>query len=190
LIIFLLFAIDMASHPVKLWGKHCNNFHQVSGELFHVCLRGALGSQYQVADEDFTLQRVGDRYVYLAPLVHRSFFTWYSTGKSPGYVAVDALNPDEPAKVVVGKDFKYVPSAYFDKNLKRHLRDNGFLFNGLEDYSFELDDENNPFFVVTTYHASLGWGGKIVDGVVVVHPVDGKIQKYATAAVPAWVDRV
>lgn len=103
---------------------------------------------------------------------------------------MDALNPSEPAKVVVGKDFHYVPSAHFGKNLKRHLRANGFLFAGLKDYSFELDDENNPFFVITTYHPSLGWGGKVVDGVVIVNPVDGKFQEYATADVPAWVDRV
>lgn len=151
---------------------------------------GSLGSQFQVHSDDFTLQRVGERYIYVAPLSHRSFFTWMSTKNSPGYVVVDALDPNLPATVVTGLEFRYLNSAFFSNNLKRHLRSNGFLFTGLEDYSLELDDENNPFFVVTTYQASLGWGGQIIDGVVVVNPTTGEITRYASADVPAWVDRI
>jgi hypothetical protein len=61
---------------------------------------------------------------------------------------------------------------------------------GLTDYTFEIDDAGNPFWVVTKYDKKIGFAGNEATGVVVVDAQTGAITDYAISAVPKWVDRV
>ena len=85
---------------------------------------------------------------------------------------------------------KYVPSACFGYDLKRHIHSKhpGAIVN---DFYFELDEDKKPYYVCpyVIYRAGL-FGVKDVGGVILVDPISGEMEKYALADVPQWVDRV
>lgn len=150
---------------------------------------GSLGSRYRLGS--YTIQRVADKLVWVAPLEFAGFRSWERFGKSPGYVIVSAENPSETPQLVCEHDLKIMPSAYFGSNLERHLYTNGYQARGTMDYTFELDDEGNPFWVVTLYDYSIQYWAEQIQGVLTVNPKTGEITEYDdTKEVPAWVDRI
>jgi hypothetical protein len=72
----------------------------------------------------------------------------FQRGWNPGYIVVSATNPRD-VKYVENFPIKYQPNAYFFDNLQRHTRFWGGLLTGLTDYSFEVNDEGRPYWVVT-----------------------------------------
>ena len=74
---------------------------------------------------------------------------------TPGYITVSATNPQDVNLVQKFNDqdlkIKYQDEAYLGENIKRHIRDSGFQSEGLTDFSFELDDNGYPYWVITTY---------------------------------------
>ena len=152
----------------------------------------ALGSEVELGK--FTLQKVKDKLYYVAPLLHSGFFKWFGNSYTSGYIIVNALN-DKDIKLVQevnGKKIKikYQPNAYFGDLLERKLYFNGFASKGLSDYSFEIDDEGNPFWCVTTYEKRVGYSGDDATGVVVVDPETGDYKQYGLNDAPKWVDRI
>lgn len=151
----------------------------------------SIGSQFHVSQEAMTLQLVNGDLWYVAPLEFSGFSVWTSADVTPGYVMVHGEDPTRQAIVKLGHKFRYMPSACLWDNLERHLWTSGYLFNGLTDYSFELDDENGkPWWVVTVYEPTAAWSAKKVTGVVIVDPETGDISPYAPDNIPEWVDRV
>lgn len=152
----------------------------------------ALGSQVEVGE--FTnKQQVNGRLVYVAPLEYRDFWKWNSNKSgTPGYVIVSATNPNDVQLIRTLEDksikLKYLSSAFFGSDLKRHLRNNGFRNVGLTEYSFELDDEGNPYWVVTTYENTTLWNNPEATGVVVCNPQSGECKWYSISDAPEWVD--
>ena len=78
---------------------------------------------------------------------------------------------------------------------KRHLHFNGYSGYGLTEYSFELDNERNPYWVVTLWKPTIHYGGPEVLGVVVVDPETGETQPYfldevGDGGIPAWIDLI
>lgn len=152
----------------------------------------ALGSKVEVGE--FTnKQQVDGKLVYVAPLDHRSFWKWNANKSgTPGYVVVSATNMNDVQliKEVDGKEIKikYSESAYFSDNLKRNIRSKGFRNVGLTEYSFELDDDGNPFWVVTTYKNTTLWGNGEATGVVICDPQTGECEWYSVKDAPEWVD--
>jgi len=152
---------------------------------------GAIGSQYHLGDP--TLQLVKGELWYAFPLEYDGLMVANSTGSIPGYVIVSAENPDLPARFVKfnsGSEMVYSPSAYFSNDLERHLRENGYLNKGLMDFSFELDENYHPWWVVSVFTPTVSWSGYKVDGVVVVDPTTGNSTYYSIGRVPQWIDRV
>lgn len=152
----------------------------------------ALGSQMYVGK--FTnKQNVNGKLVYVAPLEHRDIFKW-SSNKSgtTGYIVVSATNPNDVTLVkdVNGKPLhlKYLESAFFSSDLKRHLRDCGYRNVGLTEYSFELDDTGYPYWVVTTFENTTLWQNPEATGVVICDPQTGKCEWYSVSDAPEWVD--
>ena len=84
---------------------------------------------------------------------------------------------------------KYMPSAYFGKNLYRHLRFKypTFIFG---DENFELDNEGNPYWIVPVMKFSGIELRREVKGVVILDPVSGDSKYYDVKDVPSWVDHV
>lgn len=151
----------------------------------------SLGSQFQVGF--FTnKQQIGGKLYYVAPLEYRGFFKWKNNEGTPGYVKVSCTNPNDVTLVTSldEKDLclKYVNSAFFGDNLKRHLRFSGYKNVGLTEFSFELDDQGYPYWVVTTYKNKLFCGGSETTGVVICDPQTGKCEWYSVQESPEWVD--
>lgn len=151
---------------------------------------GAIGSQFEVAKDFMTLQMIGGELWYVAPLDYRGFGVWTSAKNAPGYVMIHGEDPLHPVTVKTDEKYTYMPGAYFDENLERHLWNNGFMRKGLTDYSFEINEKGKGLWVVTVFEPTIGWWGKKALGVAIVNPVDGKIDFHEMGKIPHWVDRV
>jgi hypothetical protein len=152
----------------------------------------ALGSQAHVGD--LQKQRIGNTLYWVGFLEHRGFFAWYSQGATPGYVRVSATDASDAELVTSVKDkplhMRYLNSGYFGDDAERHLRFSGYATKGLTDFSPEVDDEGNPFLVVTVFDRTVGLAGNDATGVIVLDVQTGEQTYYAVKDVPAWVDRV
>ena len=153
----------------------------------------ALGSQVELGN--FCIQKVGSELYWVAPLLHSGFLKWFNNKEgTAGYVMVSATNERDVKLVqqVNGKDIKikYQPNAYFGSELHRHTYFNGNTTVGLTDFSFEIDDAGNPFWVITKYDKKIGFAGKEATGIVVVDAQSGAINEYTIAKTPLWVDRI
>ena len=149
----------------------------------------AIGSQFHVAKDYMTLQMVKGELWYVAPLEFNGFTEWTNADVSPGFVMVDAEDPYYPVQIDLNHQFKYMTEACFGDNLKRHLRNNGFWWKGITDYSFEVDDSLHAFWVVTVFKPTIAYSGEVVTGVVTVNPETGEVKEYPLGSIPHWIDR-
>ncbi len=153
----------------------------------------ALGSQVTLGE--FTKQNVDGNLYWVAPLLHSGFFKWNGNKEgTPGYIMISATNQQDIKLVqeIDGKKIKikYQPNAFFGTDLARHVYMSGYKNIGLTDYSFELNDENKPYWVITKYKKSFGFGGSKTEGVIIVDAETGDIESYDLENIPQWVDRV
>ncbi|MCF6140211.1 hypothetical protein L1S34_02815 [Flavobacterium sp. K77] len=171
----------------------------VDEELAHLLGEKILGSQpalgSQVELGDFCIQKVNNSLYWVAPLLHSGFFKWFNNQEgTAGYVMVSATNERDVKLVqnVAGKavKIKYQQGAYFQSDIHRHVYFNGNATVGLTDFSFEIDDAGNPFWIVTKYDKKIGFSGKEATGTLVVDAQSGAITEYAIANTPKWVDRI
>jgi hypothetical protein len=171
----------------------------VDEDLAHLLGEKVLGSQpalgSQVELGEFCIQKVNNDLYWVAPLLHSGFFKWMNNQKgTAGYVMVSATNERDVKLVqnIEGKaiKIKYQPQAYFQSNLERFLYFSGYSTVGLTDFSFEIDDQGIPFWVITKYEKRIGFSGNEALGVVLVNAQTGAIKEYSIATTPAWVDRI
>ena len=153
----------------------------------------ALGSQVELGH--FCIQKVGKSLFWVAPLLHSGFFKWINNQEgTAGYVIVSATNERDVKLVqnIDGKNIKikYQPEAFFGSQLARHIYMNGNATIGLTDFTFEIDDLGNPFWVVTTFDKKIGFSGNDATGVVIVDAQTGAISNFSIDKAPKWVDRV
>ena len=85
---------------------------------------------------------------------------------------------------------KYQKEAYFSQDLARHIYTKGYDNVGLTDFSFEIDDDGNPYWVVSMYKRTIGVTGNDVVGVLTVNPETGEIKDYSVENAPKWIDRI
>jgi hypothetical protein len=148
----------------------------------------SLGSQVTLGSP--TIQKVKNKLVWVVPLLHSGFFKWTSNiNGTPGYILVSATDQKD-VTYVDSYPIKYQPNAYFLDNLQRHVRFSGGLFTGLTDYSFEINDEGRPYWVVTTYKNLVGVSLPEANGIITVDAATGETTRYGIKDVPKWVDRV
>lgn len=153
----------------------------------------SLGSQTYLGK--FHIQKVKDKLYWVAPLLHSGFLKWLTNKEgTPGYVMVSATN-ERDVKLVQEVNakpihLKYQTEAFGFENLHRHVYFNGYMTKGLTDFTFEIDDEGNPFWVLTQYDKKVGFSGRDAMGVVVVNAQSGEIQHYTVADAPTWIDRI
>ena len=153
----------------------------------------ALGSQVELGH--FCIQKIQNELYWVAPLLHSGFFKWINNSEgTAGYVMVSATNERDVKLVqqIDGKPLKikYQPSAYFQSEIHRYAYLNGYSTIGLTDFTFEINDEGKPFWVITTYDKTIGFSGNNATGVLVVDAQNGAIQEYSIANTPKWVDRI
>ena len=149
-----------------------------------------LGSQVRVGN--FTIQEVNGELIFVAPLEHTGFFKWMNNRTTPGYITVDATNPNDVELVqeIDGEpiNLKYLRSCFMGEEITRYVRNSGYLTAGVTDYSFELDDNGRPYWVITKYENLTLWSSPEATGTIIVDAQTGEINEYSISDTPEWVD--
>lgn len=152
----------------------------------------SLGSQVTIGD--LSLQSVAGQLYYVGPLEHSSFFKWLTNHEgTKGYIKVSATNQNDVQLVTElnGEDIhlKYIPSAYLFSDLDRYayFKD---MRAGHTDYTFELDDEGNPYWVITRYDNAIGITEQKAIGTEIINVQTGETNIYDIENTPSWVDRI
>ena len=153
----------------------------------------AIGSISKVGD--CSIQSVKGELYWVAPLVHRDIIKWITNlDGTNGYIMVSATNPQDVRLVqnINGKQLKivYQEEAYFLQDLHRHIYLSGVVNYGMTEFNFEIDDDGNPYWVVSLYEHSIGYGGSNAVGTAIVDAQSGEVKVYSIEDTPKWVDRI
>ncbi len=151
-----------------------------------------LGSQYNLDPTSYTLQSIDHHLYYVAPLTYNNLFVNLSNSSTPGFVVVDAEDPQQVPKLYTGEgdSLAFIPGAIFNEDLLRHVYLNGYTYGRLVDPTLELDDSFHPYWTISLMQPSRGFTGDVLSQVLIVDAHTGAIQAYAPQNVPSWVDRV
>ncbi len=147
-------------------------------------------SQYEVSTNYSTIDYNG-KPMKVAPLEYAGFFKYMNNKDAgiPGYVLVDPVK-NEAKYVELATPIKYSRSAFFGKDLNRHIQTSYPTYD-FEGYYFELDNEGRPFYICPVLNPNAGlFGAKDVKGIVICDPCSGDCEYMDVADVPNWVDRV
>lgn len=150
-------------------------------------------SQFDVSTE-YTQISYEDSVYRVTPLTYTGFIKYLKNRENgvPAYITVDST--DGKTSLVKLKDLglegmKYVPSAYFNENLMRHLRfQHPTAIFGSP--SFEIDEEGRPWYICTTYTYSGVGSKKQVTGAIFLDPISGESTRYDLEDIPSWSDRI
>lgn len=150
----------------------------------------SLGSQVEIGE--LHLQSIHDELYYVAPLEHSSFIKWITNSKgTSGYIKVSATNQNDVQLVTElnGQPLhiKYLESSYIlsDLRVAAYLRD---MKAGHTDFTFELDDEGKPYWVITRYDTAIGLNEKKAIGTLIMDAQTGESNVYSIDETPEWVD--
>ncbi len=146
-------------------------------------------SQFNVS-EDYTQIDFKGKPIKVSALEYAGYFKWTNNKDTGvcGYVTVDPVSMSASYKDCEG--MRYVPSAYFFENAKRHiwLKYPTVMFGNLH---FEIDEDGNPYYIASVYEKTISlFGGKTVTGCIILNPITGEVQKLALEDIPNWVDVV
>lgn len=148
-----------------------------------------LVSQFYVSNL-YTQINYNNDIIRVTPLEYAGLIKWFSNKNDgvKGYIKVNSVT-GESELVKLQNGMKYMPSAFFGKNLYRHLR---FKYPteifGQE--SFEIDNDGNPYWIIPTIKYSGIGLRKDVTGVIILNAITGETKKYTKEEVPTWVDHV
>jgi len=133
------------------------------------------------------IQKVNGEYVYIAPVEFSGFFKWMNGGSTPGYFMMSATDSADNPKFVE-QAMKYVPSAYLNSNLERHIRlQHPFLiFYG--DVQLEVDDDGKPYYIRSYGEFVSARNGFDVKGIVLVDALTGKSEVVKLEDAPEFID--
>ncbi|MBR5712309.1 MAG: hypothetical protein IKX54_01815 [Lachnospiraceae bacterium] len=147
-------------------------------------------SQYKVNDQ-YSQINYQNRPKKVAVLEYADFFKWAENRKNgiPGYVMVDPVN-NTANYVELAKPLQYAESGRFGDDLDRKLRFS-YPTKIFGSKYFEIDDEGNPYYIVSCMSPGAGlFGAMDVSEVILFNPCDGSSQIYGVKDVPSWVDIV
>ena len=140
------------------------------------------------------LQSIGGQLYYVAPLEHSSLIKWLTNREgTSGYIKVSATNQNDVQLVTEldGKPLKikYLESSYLLSDLHRaaFLRD---MKSAHTDFTFELDDNGRPYWVVTRYDNAIGITEAKAIGALVIDAQTGESEIYDIDNMPKWIDRI
>src|SRR6185369_9666291 len=110
-----------------------------------------LGSTYEINKDSYTLQSVKGHRYWIAPLTFHNFFDEINMGSpvSPGYVVVDAEDPDAEPEIKQGYKIRLFTDQIWGLSLTRFLYQYGYTDGILDDPTLEVDDDWTPYWVVT-----------------------------------------
>lgn len=157
---------------------------------------GDYGSQYSIDEENFTLfSRSVDNeteLIRVTPLEYDSDFIALSRMNKGtiGYIKVNVVTQVATlVELEENEGLKYMPTAVFNYNLDRHIRLH-YPTAYYQNKYFQLDDNNNPYWVIPTITREIGiFGGKNSTGVITCNPITGELNKYKLGEEPKWIQR-
>ena len=148
-----------------------------------------LVSQFYVSDL-YTQINYNNEIVRVTPIEYNGFIKWLNNKKkgTGGYIKVNSVT-GEAKLVKLENGMKYMPSAYFFKDLYRALRFK-YPTTIFGNASFEIDNEGNPYWVIPTIKYTAVGLKEEISGIVLLNPIDGTTVKYKVSEVPSWIDQV
>ncbi len=151
-----------------------------------------LGSAYNIDPDSYILQSINHHLYYVGPLSYNNIFANFASLSTPGFVVVDAENPQAVPQLHTGPGdaLAYLPGAIFNQDLLRHVYLSGYTYGKLVDPTLELDDSFHPYWTISLMQPSRGYTGDILSEVLIVNAHTGEIKDYKPQDVPSWVDRV
>ncbi|MBS1991005.1 MAG: hypothetical protein JSS86_16460 [Cyanobacteria bacterium SZAS LIN-2] len=154
-----------------------------------------LSSKYKTGSDNYVLQCVKGHRYWIAPLEYTNTSDQlnFSSPESPGYVVVDAEDPEAPASVKLGYHITVFADGDFGQNLERFLYQSGYTRGYFLDPKFEVDDNWSPHWVVSYALRPFGnIAGKQISKVLVVDVSQNqpRIDAYDLDKQPRWIDRV
>jgi hypothetical protein len=154
-----------------------------------------LGSAYSLDPDSYTLQSINHHLYYVAPLSYNNIFVNLSNPHTPGFVVVDAENPQAIPQLYTdqtqpGSSLAYLPGALLNQDLLRHVYLSGYTYGRLLDPTLELDDHFHPYWTISLMQPIRGYVGNTLRQVLIVDAHTGAITVYQPQNTPAWVDRV
>ncbi len=151
-----------------------------------------LGSSYGIDPGSYTLQSISHHLYYVAPLNYNNIFINLSNSSTPGFVVVDAENPQAQPTLRTGPrdSLAYLPGAILNQDLLRHVYLSGFTYGRLVDPTLELDDSYHPYWTISLMQPTRGYTGDVLSQVLIMDAHTGDIKVYTPLNVPLWVDRV
>lgn len=154
------------------------------GALSHVVSQYDVGANYTQINYQGKPKKV-------ANLEYDGFFKWINNNKNgiPGMVMVDPVKSDADY-LEFSNPMYYAESAFFNQDLKRKLRFS-YPTKIFESISFEIDDEGNPYYIVSCATAKVSlFGAMDVNEVIIFDPTTGDSKLYAVMDAPSWIDIV
>lgn len=146
-----------------------------------------LVSQFEVSDTYYTIAYKGD-IIKIAPLEYGGVFKAYSHEEIPGYVTVNVHK--STAKYNESKTgIVYSPSDYMSQDLHRRVQ-KAYPNVLLGNYTFQVDDEDNEFWVYQTMEYNTLMGCKVPNGCIVVAVDGSSMTQYSIEEAPEWVDLI
>ena len=146
-------------------------------------------SQFEV-DNLYSQINYNGRPVRVSPLKYANGIKWFTNMREgiPAYIKIDMATQNTEL-VKLDQGMKYTTSDHFNRNIYRHLRFNypTYIF---DEISFEIDENNTPYWVCPVKKFNIGlFGGTTVGRVVLCNAITGETEDYAVEDVPQWVDR-
>jgi hypothetical protein len=157
-----------------------------------------LGSRFKIDPDSYVLQAVQGHRYWIAPLIFANSADDFwgplvgNYSQSPGYVVVDAQNPDKDAWVKLDFHINLLKDGSFGQNLTRHLYQNGYSNGKFVEVKFEVDDNWQPHYIVSYAKNTFeGVGGLVIDKIIVIEvgTAQPKVSEYELGKEPTWVER-
>ena len=156
---------------------------------------GLDSTQYVLKEGNF--QTIGDVNYKAYPVGHADILKW-NKNKEKGcgdYILINAdkkvVKETENSSVKkFAKPIIYSDSAFFGQDLDRHIRLQypTKIFN---EKFFEINDNNEAFYIVPFYTHTIGlFGGKVVEEVMILDANTGLSEVFATNNLPKWVNAI
>ena len=100
-----------------------------------------LGSTYSIDQDSYTLQSINHHLYYVGPLSYNNVFANLNSRTTPGFVVVDAENPEQVPVLhtEASASLAFLPGALLNQDLLRHVYLNGYTYGKLVDPTLELE---------------------------------------------------
>lgn len=123
------------------------------------------------------------------------FNSWRNANREnrtvPGYILVDAEDPNAGPQLKLGFTMKWTPGAPTDSSIDRLIWTKYRSYE-IDDLTLEIRDDGQPFYTATLNKPAHTWGKTVPQMTIVVDPQTGEIVEFPldSPELPEWIDRI